>query len=50
MESVVLVIHLILALAIIAVVLIQPSEGGGLGGFFEHVLQHLDTLAGRMFG
>lgn len=32
MESVVLVIHLILALAIIAVVLIQPSEGGGLGG------------------
>lgn len=32
MESVVLVIHLILALAIIVVVLIQPSEGGGLGG------------------
>ncbi len=34
MESVVLVIHLILALAIIAVVLIQPSEGGmgSMGG------------------
>ena len=32
MESVVLVVHLILALSIIAVVLIQPSEGGGLGG------------------
>ncbi len=31
MESVVLVIHLILALAIIGLVLIQRSEGGGLG-------------------
>jgi len=31
MESVVLVIHLILALAIILLVLIQRSEGGGLG-------------------
>lgn len=31
MESVVLVIHLILALAIIGLVLIQKSEGGGLG-------------------
>ncbi len=32
MESVVLVIHLLLALGIIAVVLIQPSDSGGLGG------------------
>ena len=31
METVVLVIHLILALAIIALVLLQRSEGGGLG-------------------
>ncbi len=31
MESVVLIIHLILALAIIALVLLQRSEGGGLG-------------------
>ena len=31
MENVVLVIHLILALAIIGLVLIQRSEGGGLG-------------------
>ena len=31
MESVVLVIHLFLALAIIGLVLIQRSEGGGLG-------------------
>lgn len=31
MEHVVLVIHLILALAIIALVLLQRSEGGGLG-------------------
>lgn len=31
MESVILVIHLILALAIIGLVLIQRSEGGGLG-------------------
>lgn len=31
MESVVLVIHLIVALAIIALVLLQRSEGGGLG-------------------
>ena len=31
MESVVLVIHLILALALIGVVLMQRSEGGGLG-------------------
>ncbi len=31
MEAVVLVIHLILALAIIGLVLLQRSEGGGLG-------------------
>ncbi len=31
MESVVLVIHLILALAIIGLVMLQRSEGGGLG-------------------
>lgn len=31
METVVLVIHLIVALAIIALVLLQRSEGGGLG-------------------
>jgi len=31
MESIVLVIHLMVALAIIAVVLLQRSEGGGLG-------------------
>ena len=31
MESVVLVVHLILALAIIGLVLLQRSEGGGLG-------------------
>lgn len=31
MESVVLVIHLFLALAIIGLVLLQRSEGGGLG-------------------
>ena len=31
MEAVVLVIHLMLALAIIALVLLQQSEGGGLG-------------------
>lgn len=31
MEQVVLVIHLMLALAIIALVLLQRSEGGGLG-------------------
>ena len=31
MESVLLVIHLILALAIIGLVLLQRSEGGGLG-------------------
>ena len=31
MESVVLVIHLMIALSIIAVVLLQRSEGGGLG-------------------
>lgn len=31
MESVILVIHLILALGIIALVLLQRSEGGGLG-------------------
>ncbi len=31
MESVVLVVHLMIALAIIAVVLLQRSEGGGLG-------------------
>ncbi len=31
MENVVLVIHLMLALALIAIVLLQRSEGGGLG-------------------
>ncbi len=31
MENVVLIIHLILALGLIAVVLLQRSEGGGLG-------------------
>jgi len=31
MEAVVLVIHLIIALALIATVLLQRSEGGGLG-------------------
>lgn len=31
MESVILVIHLMLALAIIGLVLLQKSEGGGLG-------------------
>ena len=31
MENVVLVVHLILALGIIGLVLIQKSEGGGLG-------------------
>ncbi len=31
MESVVLIVHLLLALAIIGLVLIQRSEGGGLG-------------------
>ena len=31
MTTVVLVIHLMLAMAMIFVVLIQPSEGGGLG-------------------
>src|ERR1035437_7176142 len=32
MESVILVIHLIVALGIIAVVLVQPSEAGGFLG------------------
>ena len=31
MENVVLVIHLILALGLIGIVLLQRSEGGGLG-------------------
>jgi len=31
METVVLVIHLLIALALVGVVLIQRSEGGGLG-------------------
>ena len=31
MENVVLVIHLLLALALIGTVLLQRSEGGGLG-------------------
>jgi preprotein translocase subunit SecG len=31
METVLLVIHLLLALALIGVVLVQKSEGGGLG-------------------
>ncbi len=31
MENVILVVHLILALALIGVVLLQRSEGGGLG-------------------
>ncbi len=32
MQNVVLIIHLLLALALIGVVLLQRSEGGGLGG------------------
>ncbi len=32
MDNIVLVIHLLLALAIIGLVLLQRSEGGGLGG------------------
>ncbi len=32
MESVILVVHLIMALSIIAVVLVQPSESGGFLG------------------
>ena len=31
MESVILVIHLLIALALVGVILIQRSEGGGLG-------------------
>ena len=31
MEAIILVVHLILALALIAAVLLQRSEGGGLG-------------------
>ena len=31
METIILVIHLILAIALVGVVLIQRSEGGGLG-------------------
>ena len=31
MENVILIVHLLLALALIGVVLIQKSEGGGLG-------------------
>ncbi|MEM6482751.1 MAG: preprotein translocase subunit SecG, partial [Pseudomonadota bacterium] len=31
MENVILLIHLLLALALIGVVLLQRSEGGGLG-------------------
>lgn len=31
METVVLVVHLLIALALVGVVLIQKSEGGGLG-------------------
>jgi preprotein translocase subunit SecG len=31
METVVIVIHLILAIALVATVLLQPSEGGALG-------------------
>ena len=31
MENVVLVVHLLLALSLIGVVLLQRSEGGGLG-------------------
>ena len=31
METIVLVVHLILAIALVGVVLIQRSEGGGLG-------------------
>ena len=31
METIVLVIHLLLALALVGVILIQRSEGGGLG-------------------
>ena len=31
MENIVLIVHLILALCLIGVVLLQRSEGGGLG-------------------
>ncbi|PCI29994.1 preprotein translocase subunit SecG, partial [Candidatus Kaiserbacteria bacterium] len=31
MQTVILVIHLLLALGLIAVILVQRSEGGGLG-------------------
>ena len=31
MENIVLTVHLLLALALVGVVLIQRSEGGGLG-------------------
>ncbi|HRQ83079.1 MAG TPA: preprotein translocase subunit SecG, partial [Azospirillaceae bacterium] len=31
METVILVIHLLLALALVGVILVQRSEGGGLG-------------------
>ena len=31
MENIVLTIHLILALALVGIVLLQRSEGGGLG-------------------
>ena len=32
MENIVLAIHLLLALSLVGIVLLQPSEGGGLGG------------------
>lgn len=41
METVVLVIHLLLALSLIGVVLLQRSEGGGLG------MGTANTMAGR---
>ncbi len=40
MENVVLIIHLILALGLIAIVLMQRSEGGGLGMGWRAVAAH----------
>jgi len=37
MENIVLTIHLILALALVGIVLLQRSEGGGLGLVEEEV-------------
>lgn len=46
MAPVILVIHLILALAVIGLVLIQRSEGGGLGGMGGGNLGGLSTARG----